>query len=108
MYYLFLWDPYKSAGQFPTVSPSAQTNSPPTPKGLLKATPPSSMATPSPYEERSTLSDSSLDDLVEDLNNGAEPKALALAMRKLSRRQADHHFVKKGNWSYLKKKIKIV
>lgn len=91
MYYLFLWDPYKNAGQFPTASPSAQTNSPPTPKAALKATPPSSLATPSPYEGTSTLSDSILDNLVENLNKGAEPKALALAIRNLSRREADHH-----------------
>merc|ERR1711988_19129 len=87
LYYLFLWDPYSNSGhtgQPPTQIPHAQINSPPT-------TPPSSTTTPtSPVHSNSpsTLSDSALDNIVEDLNNGAQPKALAMAMRALTQKES--------------------
>ena len=78
LYYLFLWDPYHPD---PTPTPYAQTNSPATPSPST-----TSLATPSIInaDRQSTLSDSTLDNLVEDLNNGVEPKALALAIKALS------------------------
>merc|ERR1719367_1748759 len=63
LYYLFLWDPYKNTGPPPpTRIPHAQINSPPTP-------PPSSTTTPNSLDPNSpsTLSDSALDNIVEDL-----------------------------------------
>lgn len=73
LYYLFLWDPYKNSGHPPTQVPRAQSNSPATPT-------PSTLTTPS-LPNYSTLSDSALDTLVEDLNNGVEPRTLALAFQ---------------------------
>merc|ERR1739844_425165 len=84
LYYLFLWDPYKNTGPPPpTRIPHAQINSPPTP-------PPSSTTTPNSLDPNSpsTLSDSALDNIVEDLNNGAQPKALAMAMKALTKKEA--------------------
>ena len=84
LYYLFLWDPYKNTGHPPpTRIPHAQINSPPTP-------PPSSTTTPSSLNlnSPSTLSDSALDNIVEDLNNGAQPKALAMAMKALTKKES--------------------
>jgi len=84
LYYLFLWDPYKNHGQPPTQIPHAQANSPPTPSPSSTTTPTSAVVSKSP----STLSDSALDNIVEDLNNGAQPKALALAMRALTNKDS--------------------
>ena len=85
MYYLFLWDPYKNTGQPPTQIPHAQANSPPTPSPSSTTTPTSPVISNSPSN---TLSDSALDNIVEDLNNGAQPKALAMAMRVLSQKES--------------------
>ena len=85
LYYLFLWDPYKNTGQPPTQIPHAQANSPPTPSPSSTTTPTSPVISNSPSN---TLSDSALDNIVEDLNNGAQPKALAMAMRVLSQKES--------------------
>ena len=82
LYYLFLWDPYKNAGHAPT--PSAQANAPapsaPSIQDKLILSTPSSV----PYEGPSTLSDSMVDNLVKDLNNGVEPRTLGMLSNKLS------------------------
>merc|ERR1711935_808533 len=85
LYYLFLWDPYKNTGQPPTQIPHAQANSPPTPSPSSTTTPTSPQVSNSPSN---TLSDSALDNIVEDLNNGAQPKALAMAMRVLKQKES--------------------
>jgi len=89
LYYLFLWDPYKNAGHAPT--PSAQANAPapsaPSIQDKLILSTPSSV----PYEGPSTLSDSMVDNLVKDLNNGVEPRTLALAIKALAAKDSEQH-----------------
>ena len=82
LYYLFLWDPYKYTGPpLPpaTQIPEAQSNSPATSSASIMTTP--SLATHQDYQ--STLSDEALDNLVKDLNDGIQPKTLALNMKAL-------------------------
>jgi len=86
LYYLFLWDPYKNTGQPPTQIPHAQANSPPTPSPSSTTTPTSPQVVSN--SPSNTLSDSALDNIVEDLNNGAQPKALAMAMRVLNQKES--------------------
>jgi len=86
LYYLFLWDPYKNAGQYPTQSAQASNApAPPTPQSQNTPT----EATPSMnLDDSSTLSDITLNKVVEDLNKGMEPKALALAIKELAKKEA--------------------
>lgn len=86
LYYLFLWDPYKNAGQYPTQSAQASNApAPPTPQSPNTPT----EATPSMnFDDSSTLSDITLNKVVEDLNKGMEPKALALAIKALANKEA--------------------
>lgn len=86
LYYLFLWDPYKNAGQYPTQSAQASNApAPPTPQSQNTPT----EATPSMnLDDSSTLSDITLNKVVEDLNKGMEPKALALAIKELANKEA--------------------
>ena len=102
LYYLFLWDPYKNAGQYPTQSAQASNApAPPTPQSQNTPT----EATPSMnLDDSSTLSDITLNKVVEDLNKGMEPKALALAIKELANKEAKEdkhlevplHLFKKG------------
>jgi len=86
LYYLFLWYPYKNAGQYPTQSAQASNApAPPTPQSQNTPT----EATPSMnLDDSSTLSDITLNKVVEDLNKGMEPKALALAIKELAKKEA--------------------
>ena len=105
LYYLFLWDPYKNAGQYPTQSAQASNApAPPTPQSQNTPT----EATPSMnLDDSSTLSDITLNKVVEDLNKGMEPKALALAIKELAQKEAKEdkhlevplHLFKKGMFS---------
>ena len=105
LYYLFLWDPYKNAGQYPTQSAQASNApAPPTPQSQNTPT----EATPSMnLDDSSTLSDITLNKVVEDLNKGMEPKALALAIKELANKEAKEdkhlevplHLFKKGMFS---------
>ena len=107
LYYLFLWDPYKNAGQYPTQSAQASNApAPPTPQSQNTPT----EATPSMnLDDSSTLSDITLNKVVEDLNKGMEPKALALAIKALANKEAKEdkhlevplHLFKKGMLSVL-------
>ena len=127
LYYLFLWDPYKNAGQPPTQIPHAQKNSPATPLPSTSTTPSSKIGPapsktgsassklgPAPQQlshSSSTLSDQALDNIVEDLNNGAQPKALALAMKALSEREQERqrHFFQANPYKYISEgKSKVV
>ena len=102
LYYLFLWDPYKNASQYPTQSAQA-SNAPAPPTPQSQSTP--TEATPSMnFDDSSTLSDITLNKVVEDLNKGMEPKALALAIKALANKEAKEdkhlevplHLFKKG------------
>lgn len=87
---MFLWDPYKNTkgGQNqPTKVPYAQSNSPATPTPSMMTTP----ATP-PASDISNLSEEALDSLVDDLNHGAQPKALALAIKSLKEQRQRGNF----------------
>ncbi len=75
LYYLFLWDPYKNA----VYPPRAQSNSPATASPSSMTPPAAAVNSPNP-----TLSDSALDNIVEDLNKGMQPEALALAIQAMS------------------------
>merc|ERR1712012_750013 len=80
LYYLFLWDPYKYTGPpLPpaTQIPEAQSNSPATSSASITTTPSLNQ------NYQSTLSDEALDNLVKDLNDGMQPKTLALNMKAL-------------------------
>lgn len=95
LYYLFLWDPYKNTkgGQNqPTKVPYAQSNSPATPTPSMMTTP----ATP-PASDISNLSEEALDSLVDDLNHGAQPKALALAIKSLKEQRQRGNFTSLWN-----------
>lgn len=91
LYYLFLWNPYKDAPtgtlkQIPT--PSAQAKNAPAPSTPASSEDQTVVSTSSMVlDGRSTLSDFALDNIVEDLNNGIEPKTLALAIQALAAKE---------------------
>jgi len=93
LYYLFLWNPYKDAPtgtlkQIPT--PSAQAKNAPAPSTPASNEDQTVVSTSSmALDGRSTLSDFALDNIVEDLNNGIEPKTLALAIQALAAKETE-------------------
>jgi hypothetical protein len=93
LYYLFLWNPYKDAPigtlkQIPT--PSAQAKNAPAPSTPASNEDQTVVSTSSMVlDGHSTLSDFALDNIVEDLNNGIEPKTLALAIQALAAKEAN-------------------
>ena len=90
LYYLFLWDPYKYTGPPPTQSPEAQSNSPATTFASVLTSP----SLVQNYQNPSTLSDEALDSLVEDLNDGVQPKTLALNLKAMAAREKQKMDVK--------------
>ena len=103
LYYLFLWDPYKYTGPpLPpaTQIPEAQSNSPATSSASIMTTP--SLATHQDYQ--STLSDEALDNLVKDLNDGIQPKTLALNMKALVEKEQKKKEEKEAQTQAEKKK----
>merc|ERR1711953_607601 len=91
LYYLFLWDPYKYTG--PPLPPATSSAS-------IMTTP--SLATQQDYQ--STLSDEALDNLVKDLNDGIQPKTLALNMKALVEKEQKKKEEKEAQTQAEKKK----
>ena len=103
LYYLFLWEPCKYTGPpLPpaTQIPEAQSNSPATSSASIMTTP--SLATQQDYQ--STLSDEALDNLVKDLNDGIQPKTLALNMKALVEKEQKKKEEKEAQTQAEKKK----